>query len=76
MRVRRAVRAVWPAWIAATWLSLTGGAAAGPTDLQLTAPVLWVLVGLSVGGATITWGIMAYALWRFRDPATRRRRYG
>jgi hypothetical protein len=29
-----------------------------------------------VVGAVITWGVMTYALWRFRDPNTKGRRYG
>ena len=49
---------------------------AGLTNLQETSPLVWVLLGLSVGGALITWGILAYAIWRFRDPSTKGRRYG
>lgn len=61
---------------AAVLLGVSGVASAGETNLQETDPVVWVLVALSVAGAIITWGIMVYALWKFRDPATRRRRYG
>jgi heme/copper-type cytochrome/quinol oxidase subunit 2 len=57
-------------------LALTAGASAGPTNLTETSPVVWVMVAISVAGAIITWGVMVYALWKFRDPATRKRRYG
>ncbi len=53
-----------------------GAASAGQTNLQQTDPILWVLIGLSVAGAILTYGFLAYALWRFRDPATKGRRYG
>jgi hypothetical protein len=46
------------------------------TDLQEIAPLVWVLVAISVAGASVTFSFLVYALWRFRDPATRRRRYG
>jgi hypothetical protein len=73
---RRFPRAAWLAWAAGTVLAFAGSAAAGESNLQLTAPLVWVLVGISAAGATITWGIMVYALWKFQDPKTRRRRYG
>jgi hypothetical protein len=57
-------------------LALTAVASAGSSNLQETTPLVWVMVAISVAGAIITWGIMVYALWKFRDPATRRRRYG
>lgn len=50
--------------------------APGLTDLQETTPLVWVMVIASVIGAAITWGFLAYALWKFRDPATRGRKYG
>ncbi|HEV2165916.1 MAG TPA: hypothetical protein VGS23_02885 [Thermoplasmata archaeon] len=65
------------AWAAGNVVvAITGSAAAGPTDLQQTSPLIWVMVAISVVGAVLTWGIMVYALWKFRDPATKRRRYG
>jgi hypothetical protein len=76
VNARRIPRAAWLAWIGGSALALTGEAAAGPSNLALTAPLVWVLVGISVAGASITWGIMVYALWRFQDPKTKRRRYG
>ena len=50
--------------------------AAGETDLQEISPLVWVILGISVGGAIITFSFLAYAIWKFRDPTTRGRRYG
>ena len=50
--------------------------AAGQTDLQQISPLVWVILAISVGGAIITFAFLAYAVWKFRDPATRGRRYG
>lgn len=50
--------------------------AAGQTDLQQISPLVWVILAISVGGAIITFAFMAYAVWKFRDPVARRRRYG
>ena len=46
------------------------------TDLQLTTPLLWVLLALSVAGALVTYAFLVYAVWKFRDPKTRGRRHG
>jgi heme/copper-type cytochrome/quinol oxidase subunit 2 len=46
------------------------------TDLQEIAPLVWVMFLMGVAGAGVTFGYLVYALWKFRDPATRRRRYG
>ncbi len=48
----------------------------GETNLQLTEPLLWVMIGISVAGAIVTFSFLVYAVWRFRDPKMRRRRYG
>lgn len=56
-------------------LALSGGAAAA-TDLQQTMPVVWVMTIFSVAGAAVTFGVLAWALWKFRDPSTKGRRYG
>jgi hypothetical protein len=61
---------------AAAVLAAFGSASAGPTNLAQTTPLIWVMLAISVAGAIITWGVMAYALWKFRDPATKKRRYG
>jgi heme/copper-type cytochrome/quinol oxidase subunit 2 len=50
--------------------------AAGQTDLQEITPLVWVILAISVGGAIITFAFLAYAVWKFRDPATKGRRYG
>lgn len=64
-----------PALLAA--LALSGSAAAsGQSILQQVQPLLWTLIALSVGGAAITYAFLVYAIWRFRDPSTRRRNYG
>jgi heme/copper-type cytochrome/quinol oxidase subunit 2 len=58
-------------------LFLTGSAAAaGQTDLQQTEPLVWVMIGISVVGAVVVYGFLAYALWKFRDPHTKGRKYG
>ena len=46
------------------------------TDLELTNPLLWVLLALSVAGALITYAFLVYAVWKFRDPKMKGRRYG
>jgi hypothetical protein len=48
----------------------------GATNLQETNALLWVILGISIAGALVTYLFLAYALWRFRDPATKGRRYG
>jgi TRAP-type C4-dicarboxylate transport system permease small subunit len=50
--------------------------AAGDTDLQEISPLVWVILAIAVGGAIITFAFLAYAVWKFRDPTTRGRRYG
>jgi NhaP-type Na+/H+ or K+/H+ antiporter len=50
--------------------------AAGETDLQQIGPLIWVILAISVGGAIITFAFLAYAVWKFRDPTTKGRRYG
>jgi hypothetical protein len=55
-------------WIGFGW--------AGDTNLQLTTPLLWTMIAISTAGAIVTFAFLVYALYRFRDPAVRRRRYG
>jgi uncharacterized integral membrane protein len=57
-------------------LGLAGPAAAVQTNLQETTPLVWVILAISIGGALITFAILAYTIWKFRDPTTRGRRYG
>jgi uncharacterized integral membrane protein len=52
------------------------GLPATETNLQLTAPLVWVLLALTVAGALITYAFLVYSVWRFRDPAMKRRRHG
>jgi TRAP-type C4-dicarboxylate transport system permease small subunit len=52
------------------------GRVATETDLQLTTPLLWILLALSVAGALVTYAFLVYAVWKFRDPKTRGRRHG
>ena len=52
------------------------GAPAGETDLQQTMPLVYLMLVLSIIGAALTWSFLVYALWKFRDPATKGRRYG
>lgn len=48
----------------------------GETNLEQTMPLVWTMVAISAAGAAITFGVLTYALWKFRDPAVKRRRYG
>jgi hypothetical protein len=50
--------------------------AAAESNLQLTTPLLWTVIAISVAGSIVTFSFLVYALWRFRDPTVRRRRYG
>jgi NhaP-type Na+/H+ or K+/H+ antiporter len=63
-------------WTLAAALFPTLLRAAGQTDLQEIEPLVWVILAISVGGAIITFAFLAYAVWRFRDPTTKGRRYG
>lgn len=48
----------------------------GTTDLAQESPIIWVITGLSVGGAVITFAFLVYGVLRFRDPKVKGRRYG
>ena len=48
----------------------------GETNLQETMPLVWTMVAISAAGAAVTFGVLTYALWKFRDPKVRGRRYG
>jgi hypothetical protein len=56
--------------------SAPGRIFANESNLQLTSPLVWVMVAISAAGAIVTFGFLVYAVVKFRDPATRRRRYG
>jgi hypothetical protein len=63
-------------WILAASLLPTVLRGAGQTVLQEVTPLVWVILAIAVGGAIITFAFMAYAFWKFQDPATKGRRYG
>jgi hypothetical protein len=53
-----------------------GVGSAGPSNLDLTNPILWAMIAISTAGAIVTFAFLVYALWRYRDPSVRRRRIG
>jgi heme/copper-type cytochrome/quinol oxidase subunit 2 len=57
------------------WSTLARGAAAS-TNLQETNAIVWVLLGISISGAIVTFGFLVYTVWKWRDRATSRRPYG
>lgn len=67
----RGGRVLGVAPIAAMALALPGA-----TDLAQESPIIWVITGISVGGAAITFAFLVYAIIKFRDPKTKGRRYG
>lgn len=62
----------------APWLSagLLAVPRATESNLQLTSPLVWVMVAIGAAGAIVTFAFLVYALVKFRDPETRGRRYG
>ena len=48
----------------------------GATDLAQESPIIWVITGIAAGGAVNTIAFLIYGVIRFRDPATKGRRYG
>lgn len=48
----------------------------GETNLQMTNDILWVMTGLAVAGAIITYAFLVYAIIRFRDPKMKGHRHG
>ena len=63
-------------WVGAPALALGPVIASGETPLQITTPLVWVMLGLCVAGAIVTYAFLVYAVWRFRDPKMRGRRHG
>jgi heme/copper-type cytochrome/quinol oxidase subunit 2 len=59
-------------------LVLSAGAvlASGSTNLDQTNGLLWAMVAISVAGSIVTFAFLVYALWKFRDPKVKNRRYG
>lgn len=64
------------AGVAAAPALALAGRIATETDLQLTDPLLWVMLALSVAGALVTYAFLVYAVWKFRDPKMKGRRHG
>lgn len=68
------------------YVAVEAGAALGPSvarwvagtesNLQLTSPLIWVMIAIGAAGAVVTFAFLVYAIVKFRDPATRGRRYG
>ena len=61
---------------AAAAVATAGFRAASESNLQLPSPLVWVMVAISAAGAIVTFAFLVYAVVRFRDPATKGRRYG
>lgn len=61
---------------AAGTVALAGAAFSAETNLQLTMPLVWVMLIMSLIGAAVTFGALIWTLWKYRDPAARGRRYG
>jgi len=62
--------AAGPALSAGAWL------ASGSTNLAQTNGIVWAMVAISVAGSIVTFSFLVYAIWRFRDPKVKGRRYG
>lgn len=60
-------------WVVAASAGLLAPA---ESDLQLTSPILWTMIAIGVAGSIITFAFLVYAVWKFRDPSVRRRKYG
>jgi hypothetical protein len=76
VRSRRLARALYLVGAAFSFAASTGWGSADPTRLEETSTLVWVVIGISIAGAIVTWGFLIWAVWRYRDPATRGRRYG
>jgi hypothetical protein len=50
--------------------------ASGSTNLAETSDLVWAMVAISVAGSIVTFSFLVYAIWRFRDPKVKGRRYG
>jgi len=59
-----------------TVLSTFALVASGQTNLLETNALVWIMLGISITGAILTFGFLAYAVWKWRDRATSRRPYG
>jgi hypothetical protein len=74
--VRAAVRRARNGPLGAAVLAGAALVGAGPTNLQQTNSLVWMLVAISAAGSVVTFGFLVYALLKFRDPKVKGRRYG
>jgi len=78
--VRSRLRIVVGSWFAGGLAHFVGSIAVNPwfgeTNLQMTNDLLWVMTGLAVAGAIITFAFLVYAIVRFRDPKMKGYRHG
>jgi heme/copper-type cytochrome/quinol oxidase subunit 2 len=74
--IRRGARALLAVGAGSALVAATGPAVAGESILDQVNPLLWTMIWISVAGAALVYAILAYAVWKFRDPATKGRRYG
>ena len=47
-----------------------------PSNLAQTNALVWVMIAISSAGAIVTFAFLVYAIWKFRDPKVKGRRYG
>jgi hypothetical protein len=66
----------WRAGAAPVALSAGALLATGSTNLDQTNAVVWVMTAISTAGAIVTFAFLVYAVWKFRDPKVKKRRYG
>jgi len=52
------------------------GIGTSESNLQLTSPLIWVMVAISAAGAVVTFSFLVYAIVKFRDPKAKGRRHG
>jgi hypothetical protein len=52
------------------------GSTSSQSILAQVSPLIWVMIAIAAAGAIITYAFLVYAVWRYRDPSTRRRNYG
>lgn len=80
MKVRPRLRIVVSAPSIGGPVSLAAAVALSPllgeTNLQMTNDLLWVMTGLAVAGAIITFAFLVYAIVHFRDPRMKGHRHG
>ena len=48
----------------------------GSSNVQKTNDLVWTMIAIGVAGSIVTFSFLVYAIWRFRDPKAKGRRYG